>query len=155
MFESNETLKNIVQGQQALQGQQTPSPLEQLKDIKPLLEIPDNSYYIFLGLVIVGSLLLLGVLFFAVKRLLKLRRENLAKKYLAQLHAIDWVDTKQSAYSATHYARLLATDTRRQELFEQLVPMLDRYKYKKEVERVDEETRRQLNLFVQVCDESV
>ncbi len=154
MFENNKTLQHIIQAPQT-QPQSMHSPLEQLKDIKPLVEIPDSSYYIFWGLVIVGSLLLLGILFFAVKRLLKLRRENLAKRYLKQLHAIDWVDAKQSAYSATHYARLLATDTRRQELFEQLLPMLDRYKYKKEVQGVDEETLGQFNLYKQVCDESV
>lgn len=153
MFENNATLQHIIEAPQAQQAMH--SPLEKLKDIKPLMEIPDSSYYIFWSLVIVGSLLVAGVLFFVVKRLLKLRRENLAKKYLAQLYAIDWVDAKQSAYQATHYGRLLATDSRRQELFDQLVPMLDKYKYKKEVESVDEETRRQFNLYRQVCDESV
>ncbi len=156
MFESNETLKNIIEAPQAQQAQNAmTSPLEQLKDIKPLMEIPDSSYYIFWALVIVGSLIVMGVLFFVVRRLLQIRRDNLAKKYLAQLHAVDWVDAKQSAYSATHYARLLATDERRRELFDQLVPMLDRYKYKKEVESVDEETLRHFDLYRQVCDESV
>jgi len=128
---------------------------EQLKDIKPLLEIPDNSYYIYWGLIIFVALLLLGVLFFVAKKLWDNRKENLAKGYLKKLKAIDWRDTKKSAYEATHYARLLATDERRIKLFEQLEPLLEQYKYKKEVEAVDDDTRNRFNLFVQVADESI
>ncbi len=127
----------------------------QLKDIKPLLEIPDNTFYIYWGLIIVGSVLLLGILFFTLKRLWENRKINLAKGYLEKLKAIDWKNTKQSAYEATHYARLLATDERRKELFSQLEPMLEKYKYKKEVDTVDDDTRNAFNLYVQVADESI
>jgi len=127
----------------------------QLRDIKPLLEIPDNTFYIYWGLIGLGGVLLLGVLFFVIKKLWENRKINLAKGYLAKLKAIDWKDAKKSAYEATHYARLLATDERRKELFSQLEPMLEKYKYKKEVEAVDVETKNKFNLFVQVADESI
>jgi hypothetical protein len=127
----------------------------QLKDIKPLLEIPDNSYYIYWGIIIAGSLLLLGILFFIAKRLWEKRKINLAKGYLEKLKAINWKDAKHSAYEATHYARLLATDERRKELFSQLEPMLEKYKYKKEVEEADQDTLNKFNLYVQVADESI
>ncbi|SFV70554.1 hypothetical protein MNB_SV-3-392 [hydrothermal vent metagenome] len=127
----------------------------QLKDIKPLLEIPDSSYYIYWGLIGLVGLLLLGILFFVAKRFWDNRKINLAKVYLEAIKKIEWEDTKKSAYEATHYARLLATDERRKELFSQLEPMLEKYKYKKEVDEVDEDTRNQFNLYVQVADESV
>ena len=126
-----------------------------LKDIKPLLEIPDNSFYIYWGLIVFVSLLVLGILFFVAKRLWENRKINLAKGYLEKLKAIDWKDAKQSAYEATHYARLLATDERRKELFSQLEPMLEQYKYKKEVDKVDHDTQNKFNLYVQVADESI
>jgi len=126
-----------------------------LKDIKPLLEIPDNSFYIYWGLIILVSLFVLAILFFIVKRLWDNRKINLAKGYLEKLKAIEWKDTKQSAYEATHYARLLATDERRKELFSQLEPMLEQYKYKKEVDKVDHDTQNKFNLYVQVADESI
>ncbi|MEA3418660.1 MAG: hypothetical protein U9Q90_04600 [Campylobacterota bacterium] len=129
--------------------------MDQLKDIKPLLEIPDSSYYIFWGLVVFGALLLLAILFFAAKKFLEHRKANLAKKYLTELRKIDWKDTKASAYAATHYGRLLATDERRKELFGQLELLLEQYKYKKEVEKVDDETLNRFNLYVQVVDESI
>ena len=138
-----------------MNGQQMADAGEQLRDIKPLLEIPDSSFYLFWGLVIFGILLLSAILFFAVKKYLEYRKANLAKIYLERLHAIDWRDAKASAYAATKYARLLATDERRRELFEQLLPLLEKYKYKKEVESVDDATLKQFKLYLQVADESV
>ncbi len=127
----------------------------QLRDIKPLLEIPDSSYYLYWSLIGAGVLLALGVLFFVLKKLWDNRKINLEKGYLEALKSIDWIDTKKSAYEATYYARLLANDERRKELFSQLEPMLEQYKYKKEVEKVDTETRNKFNLYVQVADESI
>ncbi len=127
----------------------------QLKDIKPLLEIPDITYYIYWGLILFVSLLAVGTLFFVLKKLWDNRKINLEKGYMEAIKNIDWIDTKKSAYEATHYARLLATDARRKELFSQLEPMLEQYKYKKEVDALDADTRNKFNLYVQVADESV
>ena len=138
-----------------METNQTAQISEQLRDIKPLLEIPDSSYYIYWGLISFTILLGLGILFFVIKKLWENRKVNLAKGYLEALKRIDWEDTKKSAYEATHYARLLATDERRKELFSQLEPMLEKYKYKKVVESIDQDTRNKFNLYVQVADESV
>ncbi|HIP29168.1 MAG TPA: hypothetical protein EYG82_08345 [Sulfurovum sp.] len=127
----------------------------QLRDIKPLLEIPDNSYYIYWGLIIFISLLVLGIVFFVFKKLWENRKINLAKGYLEALKNIDWKDTKKSAYEATHYARLLATDDRKKELFSQLEPMLEQYKYKKVVDALDADVEKQFNLYVQVADDRI
>lgn len=127
----------------------------QLKDIKPLLEIPDSSYYIYWGLIIFGIVLLVALVFFVIKKLWENRKINRTKSYLEALKKIDWEDSKKSAYDATHYGRLLATDERRQELFSQLEPMLEKYKYRKIVDQIDEETRNKFNLYVQVADESI
>ena len=127
----------------------------QLKDIKPLLEIPDSSFYIYWALIIFATLLGLAVVFFVAKKVWENRKVNLAKGYVETLKTIDWKDAKHAAYEATHYARLLATDERRKELFSQLEPLLDQYKYKKEVDQVDQDTLNRFNLYVQVSDESI
>ena len=138
-----------------METNQTTDISQQLRDIKPLLEIPDSSYYIYWGLISFVILLVALLLFFIAKKLWENRKMNLAKGYLEALKKIDWNDTKRSAYEATHYARLLATDERRKELFSQLEPMLEKYKYKKEVDAVDQDTKNKFNLYVQVADESV
>ena len=127
----------------------------QLRDIKPLLEIPDSSYYIYWGLIDFATILLFGILFFVTKKLWENRKINVAKGYLEMLEKIDWKESKKSAYEATHYARLLATDERRKELFSQLEPMLEQYKYKKVVEDIDADTQNKFNLYVQVVHESL
>jgi len=127
----------------------------QLRDIKPLMEIPDSSYYIYWGLIIFVSVLAVGILFFVFKKLWDNRKVNLQKGYLEAIKKINWVESKKSAYEATHYARLLAIDERRKELFSQLEPKLEQYKYKKEVGEIDDETQKLFNLYVQVADESV
>lgn len=128
---------------------------EHLRDIKPLLEIPDNSYTIYWGIIIFASLLTMAVVFFVLKKLWDNRKVNLAKGYLVAIKNIDWKDTKKSAYEATNYARLLATDVRTKEIFSQLEPMLEQYKYKKVVDALDTDTQNKFNLYVQVADESI
>lgn len=127
----------------------------QLRDIKPLLEIPDNSFYFYWALIAFVLTLCVLILFFVFKKVWENRKTNLEKEYLLALKAIDWSETKEAAYEATYYARLLASDARRKELFSQLEPMLMQYKYKKVVDDIDEKTRKQFNLYVQVANESV
>jgi flagellar biosynthesis/type III secretory pathway M-ring protein FliF/YscJ len=129
--------------------------LPPIKDIKPMVEIPDLSPWLYWGVIILGVLVLALAIFFLVLKILSLREENRAKRYLEALHRVEWSDPKKAAYTITHYGRLLATDDRRKELFNQLLPLLERYKYRREVGPVDEETKRRFELYRQVCDESV
>jgi hypothetical protein len=129
--------------------------LPPIKDIKPMVEIPDASFWLYWGVVLLGVVILGTALFFLIRKIWSLREENRAKRYLEALHRVEWSDPKRAAYTITRYGRLLATDERRKELFSQLLPLLERYKYRKNVDPVDEETKRRFELYRQVCDESV
>jgi len=130
--------------------------MDELRDIKPLLEIPDGSYYLFLSLLFLAIALLLAVVGYGVRRYLKNRKVDMQTVYLFHLKNLDWSDVKHSAYEATKLGRLLTLENERaREIYEQLVPMLEEYKYKKEVSKVDETTLRQYNLLVHVIDESL
>jgi len=129
--------------------------LPEIKDIKPLAEIPDYTLWLYWGVIVFGVAILLVALFLLGRWILDNRHINREKEYLEVLHQIDWRDPKESAYTITKYGRLLATDERRKELFNQLLPLLERYKYRKEVGAVDMETKRRFELYRQVCDESV
>ena len=127
----------------------------QLRDIKPLVEISDTSIYLYWGLIVLGVLLIV-LLGYVIYRLMDFsKKEDRQKQYLEALNMIDWNSPKKAAYRATHYGRLLATDERKKELFSQLFPLLEKYKYKKEVEKVDAETIRQFELYRKVCNGSV
>ncbi len=127
----------------------------QLRDIKPLVEIPDYSFYLYWGLVLVAVVITLLAVYLGYRKWLEHREQNRQKQYLEVLNSIDWTSPKKAAYRATHYGRLLCKDERREKLFEQMLPELEKYKYKKEVQGVDEETMRAFELFKKVCNESV
>ncbi|KIM10058.1 MAG: hypothetical protein KU38_08200 [Sulfurovum sp. FS08-3] len=126
--------------------------LKTLRDIKPLVDIPDSSIYIYWALIGVGVVLGLLLLSFVLRKLLSLRKENKRKIYIQKLHAIDFKEAKQSAYEATHYGRLVAQSDREKEIYSQLLPYLERYKYRKIVEKVDSDTQKQFRLFLQVIE---
>ncbi len=127
----------------------------QLRDIKPLIEIPDSSVYLYWGLIILAciAVVLLGYLLY--KRIDFSAKEDQEKRSLEALNSIEWSSAKKAAYKATYYGRLLATDERKKELFAQLLPLLERYKYKKETDKVDDATKRQFELYRKVCNGSV
>ena len=128
---------------------------EELKDIKPLLEIPDSSYYIYLAIVGVLAILGLSIIYFLVKRFILNRKESQEQKYFKRLKSIDWSDAKSSAYLVTYLGRKLAKDKRAKEIYSQILPMLEKYKYRAQVPPVDDETLRQYELLVHVLDESI
>ena len=127
----------------------------QLRDIKPLVEIPDSSIYLYWGLIFLGALLIVLLGYLIYRHIDFSKKEDKQKQYLEALNAIDWSSPKKAAYRATHYGRLLATDERKKELFSQLFPLLEKYKYKKEVEEIDTETIEQFELYKKVCNGSV
>jgi len=130
--------------------------LPEIKDIKAMVDIPDISIYIYWGIITLAVLGLIVALYFLVRYILRLKpKRDKAKDYLEALHQIDWSNPKKAAYEATKYGRLLATDDRRRELFSQLLPLLERYKYRKNVDRVDRETIKRFELYRNICDESI
>jgi hypothetical protein len=129
---------------------------DKLRDIKPLLEIPDSSYYIYIALIVFALLLLFGVVFFVAKKFWDKRKVNIKKVYLERLKMVDWTDSKKASYEVTFFGRtLLDVDPRVEEIYTQLLPMLEAYKYRKEVPSIDDETMKQYNLLVHVIDESI
>jgi len=130
--------------------------MDELRDIKPLLEIPDGSYYLFLTLVFLAIALLLAIIGFGLQRYWKNKKVEMQTVYFFHFKNLDWTDAKHSAYEATKLGRILTLKNERaREIYEQLVPMLEAYKYKKEVSSIDEKTLKQYNLLVHIIDESL
>ncbi|BDY12567.1 hypothetical protein [Hydrogenimonas cancrithermarum] len=126
-----------------------------IRDIKPLLPIPDVSFYLFVGFAGVGVLVLSAILIFVWKWWQKHRRIDPRIGWLRQLDSIDYGNPKKAAYVMTKYGRLLAEDKRRQEILEQLLPRLERYKYRKKVPPLDEETKRFMKLFIEMSHDAL
>jgi len=127
----------------------------ELRDIKPLLEIPDYSYAIFIALALFMFSIILILLYIFFRKFWLNRKKNMKKVYFQRLKSVDWRDTKQAAYEVTYFGHLLLDETRVEEIYKQLVPMLEPYKYRKDVPDIDETTLKQYDLLVHVIDETL
>jgi len=128
---------------------------DNIKDIKPFIDINDYSLYLFIFTVFVGIVLAYFMFRKVYKKVSSNCKIDCQKYYLYRLKSIDWREPKKAAYEATYYGRLLAQDKRRKELFLQMKSKLDTLKYSRNNIEVDSETIKYYNLYKQVCDESI
>ena len=123
-----------------------------LHDIKPLVEVPDNSFMFLIIIAVVSLLILIALVIWIVSIYKQSKAENLRKSYLEKIHNIDTDNAKEAAYEISHYGRLLAQNKRELEMLESLDSRLNQYKYKKEVEKLDDDTLSYYRLFLEVLD---
>lgn len=114
-----------------------------IHDIKPLVEIPDYSFYLFITLIIL-SILLFVFLFFYLYKKIKNRKTNPKKIYSKKLKEIDLSKSKKASYEITKYLNLLPKNEKQRVLANELIINLKQYKYKKETKEFNEET---INLY--------
>lgn len=125
--------------------------LSKLNDIKELEKIPDNSLFIFSALILLGFIFLLILIFFIAK-LIKNRKKNPRKIYFKILKNVNFSDSKKSAYTITKYSRLIVSNEREKKLAIELIESLEKYKYKKEVENIDNEVKAKFSIFMDSLD---
>ena len=125
--------------------------LSKLNDIKELEKIPDNSFFIFLAIVFIVIVISLIILFSIIK-FLKNKKLNPRKQYYKILENIDFENPKNFAYTFTKYSRLLAINEREIKLSNEIIEELEKYKYKKEVENLDETIKVKYKIFMDSLD---
>jgi len=118
-----------------------------LHDIKPLVDVPDNSIWFFSGVVIISIIALVAVTIFAIRFFKKAK--NYPKILLEELKNIDTKNSKEAAYSITHFGELLLEKSSSPELFDNLTQRLEPFKYRKEVPSLDERTIELYNLYIE------
>jgi len=129
--------------------------MNQLEDIKPFIEISDNSLYLFIATLIIALFIAFFAFKIAKEYALSRCEIDCERYFFEKFKAIDWENPKRAAYEATFYGRLLAKDKRRKEIFLQLKERLDALKYKKNSSKLNAEIMKYYNLYKQVCDESL
>ncbi len=124
--------------------------LEKLKDIRGIVEIPDISYYIFLSIVLAVAIVVVVAIIYLLN-MIKNRKKSKRKYYISKLKNIDFSDSKRAAYEITKYARKVADTKQSKGILEQLLKELDRYKYVKNPPEFSQESKKYLQLFLEVC----
>jgi len=124
----------------------------EIHDIKPIVEIPDMSIYIYYGLIFLIVILVLALGYF-LYAFLKPKKRTLESKWYEKLQNIDLKDTKNAAYAISKYGQLLAKDEREIRLIEELNEELFPYKYKKSInEQLSPNIQNKYRIFLETLD---
>ena len=123
-----------------------------IHDIKPIVEIPDVSIYIYYSLIIIFILLLcIGIYF--IYKFLKPKVKSHDLIWYEKLKNVDFTKSKDAAYKISKYGRLLAKDERQLHLVNELIEELSLYKYKKMIpNKFSKETKIKFNIFMDSLD---
>jgi len=125
----------------------------ELHDIKPIVDVEDYSLYYFLGISFISVIIVVGAIYLFLKWFKNRKRYNKREEYLKNLKQLDLTDSKKSAYAITFYGGLFKDDGPRQsEMFKNITQRLENYKYKKEVEKFDDETLGYIELYREMID---
>jgi hypothetical protein len=125
----------------------------QLHDIKPLIEIQEYSFYYFMGLVSLAIVVLLGLLYLLYKWFRNRNKFNIRAENFKRLKGIDFSSAKESAYKITLYGATFKEDSERHtKVYEELVSLLEEYKYKKEVAALSDAVKHKYEIYLGLID---
>jgi len=107
---------------------------------------------IFLVLVFFAVLLACGIIYLVYRYFKTRNRFDIRKEHYKLLCTIDTKNPKKAAYDITFYASTFKDDsTRHSEMFNNLVSRLEPFKYKKEVQPLDDEALNYFELYKEMC----
>ena len=124
--------------------------MQQLRDIKGIVEISDNSFLYLFGISVVIVLLFIAFLLYFRLRKKRIRRKfkksasELAKE---RIENIDYNDPKNVAYTFIEDVGKFIDQKKREE-FKDIVKELEPYKYKKEVPSMDDILKSRIKDFI-------
>jgi cell division protein FtsL len=121
--------------------------LKELKDIKAIELISIDFTNYILGFVLLILMLAAVVVFFKTRNR-KLTIEQKATKYLKELDFVKYED-KNLAYEFTLYGHKCLQKQYEDE-FLRIINQLEKYKYKKEVEKIDADLIAQMKDYIRV-----
>lgn len=124
-----------------------------IRDIKPLVEIPDSTLYILIVLVALVAGIIGIVIYFFAKWLKNRNRFNKKKHHLNELKNIDFSDSKSAAYLITFHAKEIVETDRCKKMLVELNEKLEMYKYRKDVESISDEVKVEFERFLEAVDE--
>jgi heme/copper-type cytochrome/quinol oxidase subunit 1 len=123
-----------------------------IHDIKPIVEIPDLSVYLYYGLVLLFMIVTCTIIYFIYK-FFKPKVKTQEMKWYEILENIDFSTPKQAAYDISKYGKYLAKEERQIYLIEELIEELSCYKYKRKTpDTFSQNTKNKLNIFMDTLD---
>ena len=123
-----------------------------IHDIKPIVEIPDFSVYLYYGLVFL-VFLAICLIIYGIYKFFKPKVKTQEMYWYEELQKLDFNNIKQTAYDISKYGRYLAKEERQIRLIDELTNELSTYKYKKEIPaKLTQEIKTKFNIFMDTLD---
>ena len=121
--------------------------LSQLKDIKPIIDVPDNSLLILSAIVSTLVILIIFLLFKYVTKIRKTKKPTPKQMAFKKLQHLDYKNTKDVVYSFSVDGYLFVNEKNKTQ-FDIIEKELERYKYKKDVESLSNDLIEKIKDFI-------
>jgi hypothetical protein len=121
--------------------------MEELKDIKGIVEVTEYSFETLIALLFLLLVLLGMSLYLFINRRKRRKKPTPKEMALQRLKNINYHHTKEVAYCFSSDA-FLWIDKQNQETFEQIEKALVPYKYKKEIPPLEESLKVRIKRFI-------
>ena len=124
-----------------------------IHDIKGLVEVQDYSLYWFIALIVLAIAVVVGA-FMLYRYFKKAKGVDHRKLDYEALVNIDFSSPKEAAYAISRYGLRFREDSpRHTEVYDNLLSRLDRYKYKKVIDKsIDQEAKGYYDIYVGMID---
>jgi LPXTG-motif cell wall-anchored protein len=121
--------------------------MEELKDIKDIVEVHEYSFFILMGLTVFIVLLLSLAVYFFKNRRKRRKKITVKERALEKLKKMDFSDTKSVVYTFEEQGRLFLNE-KNQEKFDSITKELTVYKYKKDIPPLDANVEKRIKRFI-------
>ena len=121
--------------------------MEELKDIKDIVEVHEHSLLIVGGLTIFILILLSLAVYFFRNRRRRHKKVTLKEIAFDKLTNIDFLDTKSVVYTFEEQGRLFLNE-KNQEEFDSIIKELTVYKYRKNIPNLDPTVEKRIKKFI-------
>ncbi|MCB9097737.1 hypothetical protein [Arcobacter sp. s6] len=121
--------------------------MEELKDIKGIIEVPDYSLWILISIIVTILFFIAITIYFFKNRRKKRKKLTLKQIAMKNLKEINFNDTKDTVYTFCENFQYFI-DEKNKESFEELQKELEMYKYKKEIEKISKELEDRIKSMI-------
>jgi hypothetical protein len=121
--------------------------MEELKDIKDIVEVHEQSFMLLIGLILI-TLLLISWAVYAFKYRRKKRKKQTPKEIaLERLKKLDYNNTKDVVYTFEEQSEYFINEKNRDK-FDAIKKELGVYKYKREIPPLDSKIASKIKSFI-------
>ncbi len=121
--------------------------MNELKDIKDIVEVQEHSFILLISLIVL-TLLLLTLLLYVLKNRRRRRKKPTTKQIaLERLQNLNYSDTKEVVYLFEALGELFLNEKNQMEFYT-IKEKLKLYKYKKDIPPLAEDTADKIKAFI-------